>query len=498
MKNRLRQRVPRAPTGAGPRRARSVRAPRLRSLLLGRSNRPSKGRQAEVEHELVRSLFVQATPMLILGWIGVLAVVGIFWASVPHALLFGWAGIMAATLVGRTFLVLRYLQRRPGPQVRRRWGGAFAAAACVTGLCWGIGAALFLQPGSIPNIIVLMMLVIGLSTAAIAGFSAHSPTFYLFLVPTIAPFAARIGIEMPGFAPFMAALTLFWLSLVAWMQRSSHRHLYDRLALQIENAHLVAELSAARDDAEAASRAKTRFLANISHELRTPLNAIIGFSDVMKNRVFGPLGDPKYERYADYIHESGAHLMDLMSDILDVAKVEAGQADLRDGVINVRDACMKTLDVIGERARIKGVDIRLLMPRDLPPLRVDPVKFRQIVLNLLTNAIKFTDKGGRVEIDAELAADGGCLLQVADNGCGMDPAEIPQALTPFVQLSNGQQIGQGGTGLGLPLVKSLVELHGGMIRVKSARGRGTVVTLKFPANRVGQARETDDRLAGAA
>jgi len=236
--------------------------------------------------------------------------------------------------------------------------------------------------------------------------------------------------------------------------------------------------------AETANRSKSEFLANMSHELRTPLNAIIGFSQVLQDELKGPLGDPSYREYARDIHESGTLLLGLISDILDLSKIEAGKLELheaRQSVAEIVGACRR---IIEGRAKEAGLALETRLTGGLPHLRVDERALKQILLNLLSNAAKFTPEGGRIAIDARVDDDGWFAISVSDTGIGIAPADISNALSTFGQVENYLTRGKQGTGLGLPLAKSLVEAHGGTLEVESELSVGTSVTVRFPAERV--------------
>jgi PAS domain S-box-containing protein len=239
----------------------------------------------------------------------------------------------------------------------------------------------------------------------------------------------------------------------------------------------------AAEAAEAASRSKTAFLANITHELRTPLNAIIGFTDMMRAEMFGPLGSPRYADYLGDVQDSAYMLLKLIEDILDVSKAEAGKLALDEEAVALGPLVAACLRMLETRARSGEVKLASDLPAALPQLLVDARRFRQIVLNLLSNAVKFTPEGGRVEISAWMADDGGVALAVADTGIGMSEDEMRRALEPFVQLDRAGRRKQEGTGLGLPLCRQLVELHGGALTLASVPGEGTVATVRLPPGR---------------
>lgn len=242
-------------------------------------------------------------------------------------------------------------------------------------------------------------------------------------------------------------------------------------------------LSSARRQAEAANRAKTEFLTNMSHELRTPLNAIIGFSDILAREILGPLGDDNYRDYAREINDSGSHLLHLIDEILDISKVETGQLTLNDAPMAVADVVEECLGLVRARAEAAELELNVDLEPDLPPLNADERLIKQSLLHLLFNAVKFTGQGGRVAIRACRGNDGALAISVTDTGIGIAAEDIPSALAAFGQVDSALDRKYDGSGLGLTLVKSFVELHGGRLEIDSVPGVGTTVTLVFPAER---------------
>ena len=242
-------------------------------------------------------------------------------------------------------------------------------------------------------------------------------------------------------------------------------------------------LVAAKEEAELASRSKTEFLANMSHELRTPLNAIIGFSQVMADELMGPIGSQRYAGYARDICSSAQHLLGIISDILDVSKLEAGKAELDEEEGEIASVVADVLQLVRERARALEIEIDVDMPADLPHLRVDVLKLKQVLLNLITNAVKFSHAGGRVLLLTRFTEEG-VTLSVTDGGIGMDENEIATAVSRFGQVASAWSRKHPGTGLGLPLAIGLVELHGGKLSIESRKGVGTTVTVLLPMSRV--------------
>ena len=256
------------------------------------------------------------------------------------------------------------------------------------------------------------------------------------------------------------------------------------------------ELIAAREKAELANKSKTEFLANMSHELRTPLNAVIGFAEVIEGQLLGEIGNPKYRAYANDIRESGQHLLSLINDILDHAKIEAGRRDLHEEWLQLPDLIHGTVRLVRERAHDRGVVLEVLAASSLPRLFADQRGIKQILLNLLTNAVKFTPRGGRVTVHAGADTEG-LWLEVADTGIGIAAEDIEKAMAPFGQADNWLTREHEGTGLGLALCKQLTELHGGRLDLDSAPGSGTRVRATLPADRLEQTPAAPPQAAAA-
>jgi len=320
----------------------------------------------------------------------------------------------------------------------------------------------------------------GLNIVFVTGYSDTDPRDMAKIVPPV----ERLFYVAKPFQPlelqqFASALSNKWRAeqdLVV-----AHELLKQQYAeLQIANT----ELSQAKQRAEAASRMKTEFLANVSHELRTPLNSIIGFSEMIDNEAHGPIGHDKYRSYIRDINASGQHLLGVVNDILDISKIEVGEFELQEDQVDVAEIIETSLRIVHERAERAGIGVTSQVAPALPVLRGDARRVRQILLNLLSNSIKFTASGGRVSVRAANAPAGGVTVSVTDSGIGIAAEDIEKAMMPFGQVDGRLNRKYEGTGLGLPLAKSLTELHGGRLTLQSVVGEGTTVTLEFPAARV--------------
>ncbi len=244
-----------------------------------------------------------------------------------------------------------------------------------------------------------------------------------------------------------------------------------------------AAMNRSKKEAEAASRAKSEFLALMSHELRTPLNAIMGFAQILKEEMFGAHTDPVYKEYAADIYDSGNHLLHVISDILDLSKIEAGKFELDDQPVDLNRLIQSAWRMVQKPAEEAGLTLSLDGPEALPPLRADPRAVKQMLTNLLSNAVKFTPSGGSIGIGVRLTADG-LSLSVRDTGIGIAKEDLPRVLEPFGQVERGLTRSTQGTGLGVPLVRSLIEMHDGAFEIESEPGKGTNVTLRFGNERI--------------
>jgi signal transduction histidine kinase len=404
--------------------------------------------------------------------------------QLPAIELYAWAALAVSVQALRYWLRHRIRHLAANALVARKWSWPIALVMAMAGLVWGfLGFASFQVTDSEMRIFVLFV-VTSLMAGALVSYTAYIPACFAFLLGAALPLAAAFLSEGTSSAMLMGGVAAAFFGVLVAIGRSSNASITALIELQFEKSALVSDLRRARDAAEQASRVKSQFLANMSHELRTPLNAIIGFSDIVRNQLFGPLGNPRYEHYLSDIHQSGHHLLRLVNDILDISKLEAGAMEISEGEVELKDIVVDSVNLVRTQAATRGVSVTVDLPDRLPRLCADELRLKQVVLNLLSNAVKFSHPGGEVNLSARLGPGSELAIAVRDSGIGMDASDIRLALQPFRQVENELSRPHEGTGLGLPLAKALIEKHGGTLRIASERDVGTTVTVTLPASRL--------------
>ncbi|HEY5347334.1 MAG TPA: ATP-binding protein, partial [Rhizomicrobium sp.] len=354
--------------------------------------------------------------------------------------------------------------------------------------------------GSELNHLFIIAAMLTVISVLVVSRGSHMDMLIASLVPCSLSTAVRLALG-GTMLDFCLALIVPAFALLMW---SNGRPLIQRMdedsRLRFQVEDLARELEETRDDAlrkrfeaETANASKTAFLANMSHELRTPLNAILGFSEIIAQECFGPVGSERYKEYAGDIHSSGAHLLSLINDLLDVAKIEAGKMDIMPETLDAHRTFDIALKLVGSKAREKHQELIIEVDPSAPPLFADERALKQVLINLVSNAVKFTHGGGRISVVGSLGRGGEFQIMVRDNGPGIAREKLDKIFTPFSQVDNRYDRQAGGTGLGLALVRGLAELHGGRAWLESEVGKGCTAYVLLPV----QAQKRSDNIAAA-
>jgi two-component system cell cycle sensor histidine kinase PleC len=418
-----------------------------------------------------------------------LAVTALVWVPASTAMLW-FIGILAAHSL-QLHLSSWYFAKPRSDVEQRDWIGVFSASEFLQGALWVASLFLFWSDDSAFQNTFLIATIMTVNVMRLQVIANFLPILIAGTGVVALGLAARCLMEQTNvhyaLALVILALECFFLVVSRRLQDTAR----ERLIYKAEKDALIRELKLERDKAEderlkaeTANKAKSAFLANMSHELRTPLNAILGFSEVLEREMFGPLANTTYKDYAGDIHTSGRHLLGLINDILDLSRIEAGRRDIAEEPVALAETAEQARRLLEVRAAEKAMSIEVRMPQALPKVLADRRGTEQVLINLLTNAVKFTQKGGEIVISARIESDGRLALVVADNGPGIPKQEQRQALAAFARGAHATKQAIEGAGLGLPIVNGLMDMHGGTLEIKSEAGKGTEVICRFPANRV--------------
>ena len=448
------------------------------------------GRRPAFDYELLRQFAQnrQSGSFVILLLVGSIGILSSLWTGALTAVI--WTTAILAIHVAIIVSCRRFLVEPQGHIDIRRWRLRFIVLDLFFGLAWMFQ---LIQPVGVQESSGTFNLFVMLLVVAVSSMLASSMPVAVLATTSPVVVAVTLNFILEGtvhgyILAAMAVTAHSYFVLLAYRLYSSTlatieaRAEKDALIGELEQAK--AKSDEARGRAEAANVSKSRFLAQMSHELRTPLNAILGFSEVMKNEIFGPHTVAVYKEYSGDIHNSGVHLLNLINEILDLSRIEAGRYELNEesaSLVGIVEDCHHLLKL---RASNRGIEIHEMFEPEMPRVWVDERAVRQICLNLLSNAIKFTPQGGEIWLKVGWTAAGGQYLAVKDNGPGIPEEEIPIVLASFGQGSNAIKSAEQGTGLGLPIAKSLIDLHGGSFTIKSKLREGTEVIVTLPPERV--------------
>ena len=474
--------------------SRSSRDPAIARTVRTTRDRLQSGNERSVQYDReLMAMYIGSTiqgaaamPALIL----MSAAVSILYFNGPNVVVWVIATLAAYAIVA--YLAKRAQKEKITAENAKSWERRFIAAQALTGLSWALFAYQQCPECTGPEFSFFkgVVLLVAIAITAMSSFTLRRLPLMVFATPIIV-------FQMVGSPPAntMEMINVAMLIATFGFFLFISSRLYDSnlsmLSMQTEKDWLIAELEIAKSTsdearrrAEEANLAKSRFLASMSHELRTPLNAILGFSEVIKNEVLGPLGNDTYREYISDIHRSGGHLLHLINEILDLSRIEAGRYELNEESVSIRDIAEDCIGMIEMKAQNKDISINAQFEESLPRVWADERSIRQVVLNLLSNAVKFTPQSGEIGIKVGWTAGGGQYIAVKDDGPGIPEDEIPVVLSAFGQGSIAIKSAEQGTGLGLPIVQAILAEHGGEFVLRSKLREGTEATAILPRSRV--------------
>ena len=437
--------------------------------------------------ERVRFLF--RSPVAMLSNLGVAAVFAYaVREQVGVTLALGWLGLMAAIVAIRILIWFAYRRWAIGGSDYRRWALWYEISAGANGLAWAVPAVEVVSRAPTELMAVYATIIGVLLAGMVFAASVWTRAFVVFVLTTgVVPILLALIHPDSMHQAFGVLGTVYLGAILAW-GRSAGRMFTETLQLRLENIMLAGDVAIAREHAREVEKARHEGFAGLSHELRTPLNAIVGFGQAVEAELWGSLGNPRYREYAHNIVHAGQHLEILINQALDLSRLETARTPLEETTVDLEQVAADCHALIADRAKQKGVALQMTVQPSLPKMRGDPAKLRQILINLLANAVKFTPERGTVTLSVALTREGDLELSVADTGVGIAPDDLERVLEPFVKGGQAMVRNTEGLGLGLALSRSLAELHDGTLMLESELGVGTTVRVSIPRSRLFRAR----------